>query len=106
MEPEKAAMDLILHAGNARSLAMEAIAKAKAGEFDESIVKLRESEEEIELAHLRQTDILERYFDKSGPGISMLVVHAQDHVMNAVTILDMAREFFDLYRVLHDPRDS
>jgi cellobiose PTS system EIIA component len=25
------------------------------------------------------------------------MVHAQDHLMNAITVIDMAREFVDLY---------
>ncbi len=30
--------------------------------------------------------------------ISLLLIHAQDHLMNAMTIKDMANEFIELYR--------
>jgi PTS system cellobiose-specific IIA component len=104
IDEEKTVMDLIVHAGSARSLAMEAVTKAKAGSFEDAAKKLAESEEEICQAHACQVRILEQSLDESGTGISMLMVHALDQMMNAVTLLDMTREIVDLYRLLHDTR--
>jgi PTS system cellobiose-specific IIA component len=102
-EEEKIIMDLILHAGGARSLAIEAIEKARMGMFEDAAGKLRESEKEISLAHTNQAEILERRLNESSTGIPMLMVHGMDQMMNAVTVLDMAREFADLYRRLQNP---
>jgi PTS system cellobiose-specific IIA component len=30
-------------------------------------------------------------------GVTILMAHAQDHLMNAITVIDMAKEFIDLY---------
>ncbi|ENA0413451.1 PTS lactose/cellobiose transporter subunit IIA, partial [Listeria monocytogenes] len=30
--------------------------------------------------------------------VSLLLVHAQDHLMNAITFKDLAKEIVDLYR--------
>jgi PTS system cellobiose-specific IIA component len=104
MNEEKIIMELIVHAGEARSLAMEAVKKARAGMFENAGEKLRESEEEIRLAHISQTGILEGRMSKSSMRISMLMVHGLDQMMNAVTVLDMAREFVDLYKRLQNSR--
>jgi PTS system cellobiose-specific IIA component len=102
MDDEKTIMDLILYAGAARSLAMEAVEKARIGIFENAAGKLRESEEKMGLAHIVQAEILERCLNESSVGISMLMVHGLDQMMNAVTVLDMAREFVDLYKRLQN----
>ncbi|MFX3707996.1 PTS lactose/cellobiose transporter subunit IIA, partial [Streptococcus suis] len=30
--------------------------------------------------------------------IGLLMIHSQDHIMNAITFLDLAREMIDLYK--------
>ena len=34
--------------------------------------------------------------------LSLLMVHGQDHLMNAITFLDMAKEMVDVYRKLEE----
>ncbi|MED3934704.1 PTS lactose/cellobiose transporter subunit IIA, partial [Priestia megaterium] len=46
---------LILHGGNGRSSAMEAIAAAKSGNFSEAREKLTQAAEELNAAHHIQT---------------------------------------------------
>ncbi|HJF33529.1 MAG TPA: PTS lactose/cellobiose transporter subunit IIA, partial [Sporosarcina psychrophila] len=36
-----------------------------------------------------------------GVVVSLLLVHAQDHLMNAITFKDLAIEFVDLYEVMN-----
>lgn len=48
-----------MHSGNARSLAMESIQKAKAGKFEAAEAKIREAEEEFVLAHRHQTELIQ-----------------------------------------------
>jgi PTS system cellobiose-specific IIA component len=99
MNEEQTVMGLIVYAGNARSLAMEAIAAAKRGAFAEADEKIHGSGAMLKKAQDIQADMLIRAPDKEG-GASMLMVHAQDHLMNAVTVLDLAREFCELYQRL------
>ncbi|MDR1901306.1 MAG: PTS lactose/cellobiose transporter subunit IIA [Treponema sp.] len=99
MNDEQVAMDLIIHAGNAKSLAMEAIGAAKKSEFDEAKEKLRLAGESLQTAHVLQTEILE--YSLGSSGVSMLMVHAQDQLMDAMTILAMAGEFMDLYKLVY-----
>jgi PTS system cellobiose-specific IIA component len=102
MDQESQTMNLIVNAGNARSLAMEAIAKAKAGRPEEAAAKIKAGETALSQAHEQQTVILEDSLEDPELKISMLMAHAQDHLMNAITVLDMAREFCDLYKLLYE----
>jgi len=44
-----------------------------------------------------QTNLIHNEANGNKAEVSLLLVHAQDHLMNAITIKDMAKEFVDLY---------
>lgn len=90
-------MELIVNSGNARSRAMEAIRAAKNGEFEKAKEKLTECEEDLGKAHNVQTSLIQNEANGDKAEVSLLLVHAQDHLMNAITIKDMAKEFVDMY---------
>lgn len=93
-------MPLILHAGNAKSLAMESIAFAKKGEFIKADETIIQSEEAINEAHHIQTKLLQNEAGGTTSTISILLIHSQDHLMNAITVKDLAREFIDMYKTI------
>lgn len=96
---ETVIMELIVHSGNARSRAMEAIKLAKNGEFEKAKEKIKECEEQIGSAHGLQTQLIQEEANGKKSEVSLLVVHAQDHLMNAITVKDMAKEFLDMYKI-------
>jgi PTS system cellobiose-specific IIA component len=100
MVNEETSMNLIVHAGNAKSCAMEAIALAKQGRFEDAADKIRKGREDLALAHEQQSLILEDSLDKEDAAIPMLMIHAQDHLMSAITLLDLSQEFCDMYGLL------
>ncbi|WP_224752661.1 PTS lactose/cellobiose transporter subunit IIA [Metabacillus arenae] len=89
-------MGIIIHGGNGRSCAMRAIAEAKKGQFEEAEKLVEESSEEINKAHRIQTDLIQAEARGDGTEISLLMVHAQDHLMNAMTVRDLSIEIIDL----------
>lgn len=91
---------LILHGGNGRSSAMEAIAAAKKGDFSEAREKLTQASEELNAAHHIQTSLIQGEIRGDSTDISLLMIHAQDHLMNAMTVKEMATEFVDLYEAI------
>lgn len=93
MKNEETIMLLILHGGNARSKALEAFAKARKGDFEVANNLLLEANEELKIAHESQTALiqLEARGETSGDS-SLLMIHAQDHIMNAMTIRDIVKE--------------
>ncbi|MBO8163766.1 MAG: PTS lactose/cellobiose transporter subunit IIA [Brevibacillus sp.] len=90
-------MQLILHGGNARSLAMEAIALAKRGEFERARATLAEAKNALQYAHQMQTSLIQLEASGEKQEITMLMIHAQDHLMNAITVKELAGELVDLY---------
>ncbi|WP_090738375.1 PTS lactose/cellobiose transporter subunit IIA [Paenibacillus sp. Mc5Re-14] len=97
MDDTEIVFQIILYAGNARSSAMEAIELAKAGKFRESKEELASAKKELVSSHKIQTRIIRKEAAGAKTEMSVMMVHAQDHLMNAITIHDMASEFIDLY---------
>ncbi len=97
-ELEVTIMQLITHAGDARSLAIQAIRSARQGSFEEADRYLAQCNDEMEEAHKFQTGLI--FAETSGQSvpISLLMIHAQDHVMNAITVKDMAFEMIEMMK--------
>ncbi len=91
------AMELITYAGNARSLAMEALQLCREGKCDESEELMKECEESLIVAHKVQTSLLVKEAQGEKIEIFLLMVHAQDHLMNAITVKDLAAEMIHIY---------
>lgn len=94
---EQIIFQLILHGGNGRSYAMEAISEAKQGNYSKAKEKLASADEELRHAHKIQTELVQMEASGARIDISLLMIHAQDHLMNAITLRDLAREFVELY---------
>jgi cellobiose PTS system EIIA component len=87
---------LVLHSGNARSSAMEAMQEAKKGNFEQAKLKIQESSQELSLAHKFQTELIQNEARGDKYTIPIILVHAQDHLMTAMTLKDLAVEIIEL----------
>ncbi len=87
---------IILHAGNARSSAFEAIAAAKRSDAALVKEKLEEAETSFLEAHKLQTELLQEEARGTSNEMSVLLVHAQDHLMTAMTVKELATEMIDM----------
>lgn len=96
-------MELVVNGGNARSCAMQAIAAAREGEFVLAKKRMKEADEAIEKAHEFQTGILQAEASGECLEMSLIMVHAQDHLMNSMTVRDLAKEFIKLYKKVDIP---
>ncbi|GFZ26950.1 PTS lactose/cellobiose transporter subunit IIA [Lactobacillus corticis] len=96
-----AAMGLIANGGNAKSLAFEAIRLAKKGDIAGAREKLDQSGKSLLEAHNSQTQMLTKEAQGDHMHVTLLVVHSQDHLMNAITFRDLAGEMVDLYEKLY-----
>lgn len=88
---------MILYGGNARSDAMEAIQSAKQGKLILARKKLKDAAVELQKAHKLQTEMIQNESAGNPIELSLLLVHAQDHLMNAITIKELATEIVDIY---------
>lgn len=100
MDLELTIINIINCSGEARSLCMEAIKYAKDGASEEARRCMEESNNKLSEAHKSQTSLIQGEARGETPSISLLLIHAQDHLMNAITVRDMASEFVELYQVI------
>ena len=96
------AFGIIAHAGDGKGLAFEAIREAKTGNIDKARELIKQSQEEMHKAHGFQTELIQQ--EASGEKVEMgvLLVHAQDHLMTAMSFQQLAEEFIDLYERLEN----
>ena len=53
-------------------------------------------------AHLKQTELIKKEANGEKVESSLMLTHAQDHLMTAILLRDMAKEFMDLYARLEN----
>lgn len=94
---EQIVMELVVNGGDARSKAMQAVRAAKKGDFELAKQKIKEANEALGKAHEIQTNLIQNEAAGEHVQVSLLMVHAQDHLMNAMTVRDLAQEMIDMY---------
>jgi PTS system cellobiose-specific IIA component len=98
---EEIITELVVNGGDAKSKAIQAIRAAKIGDFETADLKIKEANESLQKAHKFQTEIIQAETrGESQDNISLLMVHGQDHLMNAITTKDLAIEMIDMYKMI------
>lgn len=94
------AMKIILHAGDARILAKEAIEFAKKKKFSESYEKLGLAREEIVKAHKSQTEIIQGEMSGDVYENNLLFTHAQDTLMTISSEVNLTKSMIELFELI------
>ena len=98
------AMQIILHAGDARNHATEALKAAKQFDFDLAEEKMKLANECITLAHKAQTETIQETIQNEMSGekyeYSMLFAHAQDTLMTIMSEINMSTEMIDILKII------
>ncbi|MCI8402333.1 MAG: PTS lactose/cellobiose transporter subunit IIA [Lachnospiraceae bacterium] len=97
MNAEEVAMMLIVHSGDARTLAFRALTAAREGRYDEAKKLLTQSEEKALEAHHVQTGLLAAEAGGEGPELNILLVHSQDHLMTSMLAQELIKELIYLH---------
>ncbi|MGF1761287.1 PTS lactose/cellobiose transporter subunit IIA [Photobacterium sagamiensis] len=98
MDLEEQVMGIIVNAGQARSLSYEALSCAKKGMFDEAEVLLAQAQEAANAAHLVQTKLIEFDEGEGKTKMTLVMVHAQDHLMTSMLAKELVTEMISLYK--------
>ncbi|MBC5629157.1 PTS lactose/cellobiose transporter subunit IIA [Clostridium sp. NSJ-6] len=101
MKNQEVILGIIVNSGNARSNSMKAIKLAKNGQIEEAKCALHDAVECLSEAHKVQTSLIKDEANGSAIELSLLMIHAQDHLMNAMTIKDLATEIVDIHAKLN-----
>lgn len=100
MDFEQTMMELLISAGEARSHAMSAIQYARKREWSEAEAALAASLEASKGAHHIQTALIGADEGCGKVPVTLILVHAQDHLMNAMLCRDLAEEIVLLRKEL------
>ncbi|EEX66563.1 PTS lactose/cellobiose transporter subunit IIA [Vibrio metoecus] len=100
MEQEIVVMEIICNAGEARSLCYEALRLSRTKSFDLAEDKLRQAKECLNKAHLIQTQLIEEDQGEGKVSMTLVMVHAQDHLMTTILAQEMATEMVALHKQL------
>lgn len=95
---EEISMTLIASAGEGKSLAFEALNKAKNHQFEEAEKLMQQAEESVKKAHVEQTKLLVKEANQEKAEINVLLIHAQDHLMTSVLAVDLIREMIEIMK--------
>lgn len=101
MNLEQIIMELVVNGGNARSHALEAISAAREKNFELAKQKMKEAKDSISKAHHFQTDMIQAEAAGEHTEVSLVLVHGQDHLMNAMTVMDLAEQMIEMYRIIY-----
>lgn len=98
-ETERIIIGMISSAGQSKSLAFEALKKARTGEYDEARKLLDQAREADLEAHTVQTNLIQAELNGSEdkPEIGLLMVHAQDHYMTSQLARDLIEELINVF---------
>lgn len=98
MDIEMIVMKLVVSSGNARSTAIEALRAARDGNFEHADKLMNEADQMILQTHEIQTEMIQNELNGKKVEVGLLMVHAQDHLMNAMTVMDLIKEMIDILK--------
>lgn len=95
---EEISMMIIANSGTARSGYFGALAEAKKGNFEAAAEMLKSADESLQVAHESHRELLRMDATGEVQGASILLMHAQDHLMGSALAGDLIKEMIDLYK--------
>ena len=95
---EMISFKIISTVGTARSMYIEAIAKAKAGDFERADNLIKEGNEKFLEGHKAHVTLIQKEANGEKVELSLILMHAEDQLMSAETVKIVAQEIIDIYR--------
>lgn len=98
MDLEEQVMGIIINAGQSRSLCYEALRLAKSGDFTSADELMKKANQFSREAHLVQTQLIEADAGEGKTPMTLVMVHAQDHLMTSILAKELVTELIEIYR--------
>lgn len=95
------AMQIILHAGDARIKTEEALKKAKVFDYEGANASLLDARECLRLAHVAQTEVIQNETRGKSYEPCLLFNHAQDTLMTIMSEEKLAQEIVEMFEVFY-----
>lgn len=89
---ERVVMEIVTNAGQARSCMLNAVHAARSGDDEQCDELVEQAEDCLSQAHLSQTALLQAEVRGEHTPVTLIMVHAQDHLMTGITVKELATE--------------
>jgi|GEM_PF-18315 len=99
MNYEQTVMQIIINGGDARASALKAIRAARQGDMEAVDNLMNNAKKALRKAHEIQTNLIQAEARGEKTEVTLLMVHAQDHLMNAMTVKDLAEALIEEIKV-------
>lgn len=90
------AFQIIADAGDASAQFIKAIEEAENYKFDSAENHVEKGAESLTKAHQKQTELLHEEVKGKSSEYSLVMVHAQDHLMNAILLKELMKSIMKL----------
>ncbi|AHF60559.1 hypothetical protein P344_00535 [Spiroplasma mirum ATCC 29335] len=97
---EEISFGIITFAGMAKSIGIMAIKSAKEGKISEAWGLITEAEQNLVEAEKTHIDVIKQEAQGVKHQISVLFMHAEDQMMTSQMVVELAKEFINLYEKL------
>lgn len=98
----QSAMEIILHAGDARVKCKEALNEIAKFDLDSAKAKMKEAQAEITKAHKVQTDAIQNETRGETAEYSLLFAHAQDTLMTIYSEINIAKQMIHIFEAYEE----
>ena len=99
---ESIVFEIISNGGNAKGLIYEAISCSERGDFKEADALLEEADVYLTKAHKIQTELIQQEASGNHNEVTILFVHAQDHLMSAMELKTMEEKLIRINKRIYD----
>ncbi|MFD1413184.1 PTS lactose/cellobiose transporter subunit IIA [Oceanobacillus jeddahense] len=102
MDMEKEIFEIISNGGNAKAIAYEALELAHENDFQQAEEKLKEANQILNTAHNTQTKLIQAEINGEETPMTLLMVHAQDHLMAAISEITLIENMMKMLKKISE----
>lgn len=106
MNYEEKIMQIIINGGDAKSKAIKSLREFRQGNIEGGNKLFEEGKSSLNSAHNIQTKLIQSEVRGEEVPASLLMIHAQDHLMNAITVMDLVKEMREELISIHELRND
>jgi PTS system cellobiose-specific IIA component len=95
---EQISFQLILHSGSARSKVIQALSEYRNENVEGSDELLKQAKQDLRAAHDIHFQMVKKEAGGTPTPFSLLLMHAEDHLMSTATMKDLVQELLELFK--------
>jgi PTS system cellobiose-specific IIA component len=98
---EMAIMNIIINAGDCKNHAYMALSLVNEGKYEEAENEMQLANDALGKAHDAQTEMLQKEASGEKVELSVLFVHAQDHLMTSISEKNLIEQSIELRKIVN-----